>query len=249
MKIIYEKDSSNIEIDSGYFFAKAIFETISITNKAVFLEKHIERLNKSLKKININKTINIELVESFIKENSLKNCVLKIVVSEKNIVATIREINYTKEDYLKGFKLGISKVRRNTTSILPYIKSTSYIENLIEREKALADGKNEVLFLNENNKIAECSTSNLFFIKDKKIFTPSISCGLLNGIIRDWIIENYSVIEDEFELNDLFNADEVFITNSVVGIMKVVELDKKKYISSSISDKIKSKYLKIVEEL
>lgn len=249
MKIIYEKNNRNIEVDSGYFFAKAIFETILITNKAIFLEKHIERLNKSLKKININKIINIELIENFIKENSLKNCVLKIVVSEKNIVATTREINYTEEDYLKGFKLGISKVRRNTTSILPYIKSTGYIENLIEREKAIENGKNEVLFLNENNKITECSTGNIFFTKDKKIFTPSDSCALLNGIIRGWIIENYSVIEGEFELNDLFDADEVFITNSVIGIMKIVELNEKKYTSSCMSEKIKNEYLKIVEEI
>lgn len=247
MKIIYEKNK--IEVDSGYFFAKAIFETILITNKPIFLERHIRRLNKSLEKFNIDIALNKEIIEEFIKINSLKNCVLKIVVSEKNIVATTREINYKREDYIKGFKLGISIVKRNTTSILPYIKSTSYVENLLEREKALISGKNEILFLNENNNIAECSTSNLFFVKDKKIFTPSVSCGLLNGIIRSWIIENYEVIQGKFKLNDLFEADEVFITNSIIGIMKVIELDTKIYTSCNVSEKIKNEYLKVVEDI
>ncbi|MGL4451717.1 MAG: aminotransferase class IV [Sarcina sp.] len=249
MKIIYENNQEKINIDTGYFFAKAIFETILVKNKGIFLKEHILRLNNSLKKFNINQRIELRVIEEFIVQKSLKDCVLKIVVSEKNIVATTRKINYKNEDYIKGFKLSISGVKRNTTSILPYIKSTSYIENLLEREKALADNKNEVLFLNEYNNIAECSTSNIFFVKDKKIFTPNVSCGLLNGIIRSWIIENYEVIEGDFTLDDLFKADEVFITNSVIGIMKVIKLVDNIYINSQISEKIRNKYLKVMEDM
>ena len=249
MKITYIKENNKIITDSGYFFSKAIFETILIREKAVFLREHIDRLNKALIRIGVNQNIDMDAIENFIFTNQLSFCALKLVVSEKNIIATTREIMYNDKDYQKGFNLLVSRVQRNTTSIFPYIKSTAYMENLIEREKALLDGYNDAMFLNEKNMVSECSTSNIFFVKDKKIFTPVISCGLLNGIIRNWIIKNYKVVEGEFKLDDLLSAQEVFITNSLVGIMSVYKVNNKSYVENMITKKIREDYLKVLEDI
>ena len=238
-EISYNKDY--VKLDGGFYFAQGVFETILIKKEAIFLEEHINRLNKSIDIMNLGEHIYIKFIKNFIKEEKLKNIVLKIVVTEKNIVFSTREIKYSKEDYENGFKIKLSYVLRNPTSRMTYIKSLSYNENLYEYNKANKEGFNEVVFLNIYGNIAEGATSNIFIIKDKKIYTPKISDGILPGVVRNWVIENFEVCEKHLNKKDLYSADEVFITNSVLGIMKVVQFEEKKY-NTNVVEKIRSEY-------
>ena len=238
-EISYNKDY--VKLDGGFYFAQGVFETILIKKEAIFLEEHINRLNKSIDIMNLGEHINTKFIKNFIKEEKLKNIVLKIVVTEKNIVFSTREIKYSKEDYENGFKLKLSYVLRNPTSRMTYIKSLSYNENLYEYNKANKEGFNEVVFLNIYGNIAEGATSNIFIIKDKKIYTPMISDGILPGVVRNWVIGNFKVFEKHLNKKDLYSADEVFITNSVLGIMKVVQFEEKKY-NTNVVEKIRSEY-------
>lgn len=238
-EISYNKDY--VKLDGGFYFAQGVFETILIKKEAIFLEEHINRLNKSIDIMNLGEHIDTKFIKNFIKEEKLKNIVLKIVVTEKNIVFSTREIKYSKEDYENGFKIKLSSVLRNPTSRMTYIKSLSYNENLYEYNKANKEGFNEVVFLNIYDNIAEGATSNIFIIKDKKIYTPMISDGILPGVVRNWVIENFKVCEKHLNKKDLYSADEVFITNSVLGIMKVVQFEEKKY-NTNVVEKIRSEY-------
>ena len=238
-EISYNKDY--VKLDGGFYFAQGVFETILIKKEAIFLEEHINRLNKSIDIMNLGEHIDIKFIKNFIKEEKLKNIVLKIVVTEKNIVFSTRKIKYSKEDYKNGFNLKLSSILRNPTSNMTYIKSLSYNENLYEYNKANKEGFNEVVFLNIYGNIAECATSNIFIIKDKKIYTPMISDGILPGVVRNWVIENFEVCEKHLNKKDLYSADEVFITNSVLGIMKVVQFEEKKY-NTNVVEKIRSEY-------
>nr|WP_302703337.1 aminotransferase class IV [uncultured Clostridium sp.] len=238
-EISYNKDY--VKLDGGFYFAQGVFETILIKKEAIFLEEHINRLNKSIDIMNLGEHIDTKFIKNFIKEEKLKNIVLKIVVTEKNIVFSTREIKYSKEDYKNGFNLKLSSVLRNPTSNMTYIKSLSYNENLYEYNKANKEGFNEVIFLNIYDNIAEGATSNIFIIKDKKIYTPKISDGILPGVVRNWVIENFEVCEKHLNKKDLYSADEVFITNSVLGIMKVVQFEEEKY-NTNVVEKIRSEY-------
>ncbi|MEI3369103.1 MAG: aminotransferase class IV [Clostridium sp.] len=238
-EISYNKDY--VKLDGGFYFAQGVFETILIKKEAIFLEEHINRLNKSIDIMNLGEHIDTKFIKNFIKEEKLKNIVLKIVVTEKNIVFSTRKIKYSKEDYKNGFNLKLSSVLRNPTSNMTYIKSLSYNENLYEYNKANKEGFNEVVFLNIYGNIAEGATSNIFIIKDKKIYTPMISDGILPGVVRNWVIENFEVCEKHLNKKDLYSADEVFITNSVLGIMKVVQFEEKKY-NTNVVQKIRSEY-------
>lgn len=238
-EISYNKDY--VKLDGGFYFAQGVFETILIKKEAIFLEEHINRLNKSIDIMGLGEHIDIKFIKNFIKEEKLKNIVLKIVVTEKNIVFSTREIKYSKEDYKNGFNLKLSSVLRNPTSNMTYIKSLSYNENLYEYNKANKEGFNEVVFLNIYGNIAEGAASNIFIIKDKKIYTPKISDGILPGVVRNWVIENFEVCEKHLNKKDLYSADEVFITNSVLGIMKVVQFEEKKY-NTNVVEKIRSEY-------
>ncbi|HSN59030.1 MAG TPA: aminotransferase class IV, partial [Clostridiaceae bacterium] len=84
--------------------------------------------------------------------------------------------------------------------------------------------------------------SNVFFVKGDRIFTPSLECGLLGGIVRKVIIDSFDVTEGSFGREELLEADCVFLTNSVMGIMKIAGIDGKYYVESDILGAIKAEY-------
>ncbi|MCY6356499.1 aminotransferase class IV [Clostridium sp. ZS2-4] len=236
------REDSKIELDSGFFFGRGLFETVLVNDKPIFLKEHLQRLNKGLLKIGVKIQISEEYFLENIRKLNCKNCGVKIAVSEKNIVFTKREIAYKEEDYIKGFTVKVSKIKRNPHSHITYLKSLNYIDNAIEREAALKEGYNEVLFLNNYEYLSEGSISNIFFVKENKIYTPSIESGLLPGVVRRWVIDNYNVLEGQFILKDLLNSDGAFLTNSLMGIMKIDRIEKNVFEKSDIIDSIELKY-------
>jgi len=220
------KDADNkITLDEGFIFGRAVFETILIKEKPVFLKEHIQRMNSSATALSIKNEITEEYVLKLIDEFTIKNCALKIILSPENIILTTRAITYEKHHYEEGFSLTVSKVIKNESSLLPYLKWTGYVENLIIKEKAMEAGYNDAILLNSKGFVTETSLANIFFIKNNLLYTPSIDCGLLDGIVRKWIIKNYDVIEGYYTIDDIINSDGVFLCNSLMGIMKVNKIN------------------------
>lgn len=242
-----------IELDEGYSFGLGLFETILLyKGKPIFLDEHLARINKSIVDLgwNIKK---LEKDEAFQYLDNNKNGfeyeILKIVLSEKNRLFLKREYTYTEKDYQKGFSLNISKVRRNENSIFTFHKTLNYGDNILEKRKSKKLGYDEPIFLNSKNQITEGATSNIFVVVEDKIYTPKLSCGLLNGIVRQYIVSNYDIIESEIDLEFLNNADEIFLTNSLFGIMPVNNLEKKVFKSQKISKEIFNYYKKYIENI
>lgn len=237
-----------IELDEGYSFGLGLFETILLyKGKPVFLDEHLARINKSITNLEL-KIEKLEKDEVFQYLNKNKNIpeyeVLKIVLSEKNRLFLKREYTYTEKDYQRAFSLNISEVRRNENSIFTFHKTLNYGDNILEKRKSKKLGYDEPIFLNSKNQITEGAISNIFIVVGDKIYTPKLSCGLLNGIVRQYIVSNYDVIESEIDLEFLNNADEIFLTNSLFGIMPVNNLEKKVFKSQEISKNILQNYKK-----
>jgi 4-amino-4-deoxychorismate lyase len=241
-------ENPQIILDEGFMFGRGIFETLLVKEKPIFLKDHIDRMNKSLSILNISKKIDKNYIETIVDKYKLTNCVLKIVASDKNTVISTRSINYHSEDYKKGFKVRMSKLRRNSYSTIPYIKSINYIENILEKQRSIEEGFNETLFLNTDGYIAESSSGNIFFIKDDKLYTPSVNCGLLNGILRQWILNNFHVTEGNFTLEDILNSQGAFLTNSIMGIMKIVDIDEVNLSDHCLIEEISTCYKKEIYE-
>lgn len=244
-KIIEEE---KVFIDSGFYFGRGLFETMTINNEPVFLEEHLSRINNGLKVIGINKKITKDEVIDAVDKLQCGNCVLKLVVTEKNTLFNTRKNNYSEEDYKKGFRVKISSIKRNEFSQITYLKSLNYLDNILEHEKCINEGYNEVLFFNTEGKLAEGSVSNIFFIKHGKIYTPSTKCGLLEGTVRRFIINNFNVIEGKFSKEDLISSDSIFLTNSVMGVMKVYNVEGKNFKECNIIEQIKKVYEKQLEK-
>ena len=242
-----------IELDEGYSFGLGLFETILLyKGKPVFLDEHLARINKSITDLEL-KIEKLKKDEVFQYLNNNKNTpeyeVLKIVLSEKNRLFLKREYTYTEKDYQRAFSLNISEVRRNESSIFTFHKTLNYGNNILEKRKSKKLGYDEPIFLNSKNQITEGATSNIFVVVGDKIYTPKLFCGLLNGIVRQYIVSNYDVIEKEIDLEFLNNADEIFLTNSLFGIMPVNNLEKKVFKSQEISKEILNSYKKYAKNL
>lgn len=241
-------DKEIIHLDRGFFFGYGLFETILVKNgQPIFLEEHLNRLNAGLNQLNIDQMVHLNDILNQIKVFRKKDYALKITVTDQNILLSSRDLTYNKENYEKGMSLNISKVRRNPSAYTTYLKSLNYTDNMIEKENSVKLGYDETLFLNTEGFISEGSMSNVFLIINDQIHTPSVECGLLNGIIRAWITKYYNVIEDRYTLNQLLNSDGLFITNSLMGIMKVNKVGETPIKDHPMIKKLQEEYNDLLE--
>ena len=181
-----------ITLDQGYFFGIGAFETVAVEGgNPVFLKEHYERLFCAMEFLNLQlSTDELEDKVGKVLEEPFMNTgrkVLKITASEKNLLVTTRENTYDEKQYKKGFTADFSSVRRNETSPFTYHKTLNYGDCLREKHLSHERGMDEPVFLNTKGMIAEGATTNVFFVKNGDIFTPSVECGLLPGIMRDYI--------------------------------------------------------------
>ncbi len=236
----------DIIFDEGYSFGLGVFETISvIDNHAVLLDYHLDRLRHGAEVLHIKMEVTKEKVYSYIKENPMKNGVLKIIVSEKNTIYQCRENNYTQDKYKVGFSTGLSSVVRNETSVFTYIKSLNYGDNILEKRSACKKGYDEPVFINSKGQLTEGATTNIFFVKDKKIVTPFSSCGILDGTMRKYIMKKYDVEEKVIYPHEVCSFDEMFLTNSLMGIMPVYRFEEHYFDKRECADYILREYLKV----
>lgn len=236
-----------INLDNGFYFGIGAFETILLHNKKlVFLSEHLKRLDKALRFFKIKNSLNVDDLYNFINKNQHFNGAIKIIVSEKNSLFEFKENPYNQSTYEKGFSLTKSKLKKNEYSPITYFKTLNYAENILERQKAIEKGYNEAIFLNTKNQITEGTVSNIFFVKNNIIYTPKISCGLLNGIMRQYILSNYNINEKIITLDMMDDFDEAFLTNSLMGIMPVLNFEDKIFESKKVSNEILNNYKKLI---
>lgn len=108
--------------------------------------------------------------------------------------------------------------------------ASNYANAALARVEALKDGYDESIMLNYHGKVAEGSAENIFLVNDEEIFTPPLSAGILNGITRDSVIKiarsnGISVTEKNIDREDLYIADEVFMTGTAAEVKSVTEID------------------------
>ena len=111
--------------------------------------------------------------------------------------------------------------------------ASNYANAALARMEALENGYDEAIMLNYQGKVAEGSAENIFIIKDDIIQTPPLSAGGLEGITRDSIIRIIEknggfVIEQDLDRDDLYNADEIFMTGTAAEVKSVTQIDKVK---------------------
>lgn len=208
-------------VDDGFLFGIGFFETILIMDGPCFLSDHVKRINMSLEAFGIERRLTETCLSQLIHTNSWQNTVLKIVISETNAIAITRSIPYTEKHYEEGFSLTQSTVTKSSRSAFIAHKSLNYGENIWALKAAKKEGYNDCLFSNEFGNITESSLANLFIIEDGQLITPPLADGLLPGIIRSKIIENFEVKQEAITPERILKCQGAFLTNCVVGVIRV----------------------------
>ncbi len=238
-----------MEHDDGFSFGIGAFETMLVHDgRVVLADPHVGRLNRALEELGIPKRFDTDVINDHVSDGRLDGRVLKLEVSERNTIFSDRPVQYTEDDYVRGFDLTVSEVRRNETSAFTYIKSLQYGENIMEKRRAKAKGFDEPIFLNSRGEVCEGATSNIFFTRDGCIVTPDIGCGLLPGTVREYVIDSHEVEVRRILPDELDGFDGCFLTNAVMGIMPVRSFDGIVFGENGIAWEVRRRYLSDIEK-
>ena len=135
------------------------------------------------------------------------------------------------EGIRKGIRVKVSSWRRFSHDAFPNAKATgTYINSILAKREAVADGYDEALMLNSDGAISEGSGENLFLISDGVVYTPPLSAGCLDGVTRNAVMtllsdDGYRVVEKTIHRSDLYYCDELFMTGTAAEVTPIREVD------------------------
>lgn len=236
-------------MDRGFLFGDGVYEVIPVYNDKIFQFKHhIDRLNKSLNDIKLSvdlaysdwDKIFTQLLQHNAEFGANQSIYLQITRGESNernhafpkiikptifaFSSPLRTLSY--EELQKG-KTAITHV--DTRWQLCNIKAISLLANILLYQQGLDKHAAETILIRDN-KVIEGSTSNLFIVKDNTLITPPLSQWILGGITRDLVLtlakdNQLPYREADIEKDQLFSADEVWITSSTREIYPIIKVD------------------------
>ena len=183
-----------------------------------------------------------------LQANSLRDSYIRVVVTrgagtlgldpnrcpEPNVFIITDKISlYPDELYENGLDIITAATMRNhPNAVNPRVKSLNYLNNILAKIEAIDAGTLEAVMLNHLGYVAECTGDNLFIVRDGAVFTPPIAAGILEGITRNEIIgiareQGLEVREENITRQDLYVADECFLTGTAAEVVPVVRIDKR----------------------
>jgi branched-chain amino acid aminotransferase group I len=243
-----ENQPSILVTDRGFLYGFGLFESIRLYpasggfGKPFRLEDHVHRMNNSAKRLGIPIDVSLrsfrEIIERLVKLNSLPTGRLRIILTAGTkskkylptyVVQTLPVEDYT-DSWERGTKIGIAPYRRSTESPIYQHKTLNYLENILFREEAQRKKMTELIFTNTRDELTEGAISNIFIVKDEEVFTPPLSANILPGITRQIICNLCKELAIKVHRKVLYedaiiNADEVFITNSIIEVMPIFKCD------------------------
>jgi len=249
-RLVQRNKATISALDYGFLYGFGLFETMRAYAGKIFrLDNHLSRLEDSAELLGLS-IEGMELkdaVMAIIKANNLDSARVRITISpgegainadpgtcKKNTVLVVAEkyIPCTQQVYREGFRAVTSSFRRNSLSLLAGLKSTSYLMSVMARQEAKKVGADEAICLNEKGLLAEASMSNIFAVTDGRLRTPSLESGILPGITRQMVLELASKIdicsfEEDIEPDELYKAQEAFLTSSLLEVMPLTGIDDK----------------------
>lgn len=228
-----------------------LIETIKVVNgRPVFRNLHVKRLFNSLKVINVQES-EYKLEDRMLRllkyeciEKGLKNFRLRLEVQKNRAHEYMPEIAALKWNCtlrpLESVKYVWNDVGLKITVLPKDRKPLDVFANLKHTERAIYDKAiqyarendfDDALVLNENNTIADASIYNIFLVKDNVVYTVPLSDGPVAGVLRELLLTRLpatKIIEKTITIMDLYNADEIFLTNALRGIRWVEFIDDKR---------------------
>ena len=241
-------------VSSAMLYGRGVFTTLAIYNSTPFLwSKHWERLSSHAAKLDVGLTgfseKNVgDALRKLIAVNQVSQGRARVIL----LARSGRDIWKTKTPGARktdliimtgdahqaatgGISLAVSPFRVSTFSPTTGIKSLNYLDHVLSWEEAQRRDFDEAVMLNERGEIVSGTLANIFWTKNGTIHTPALSTGAIAGITRELIVELAAkhfipLVEGVYEIADLTDADEIFLSSSGLGIAPVHTFDFRRYV-------------------
>jgi len=229
---------------AGLICGWGLFTTVRIVRGEAFAyERHWRRLEKDaalirLPMIYTGARVRVQLQE-LIRTNKVKDGCARIYVvwntvgswrsdekmPEVDLVITTADLPH----YPEMVRLALREHGRHAASPLAGVKTISWLDSVWAAEEAKREGYDEVVLLNERGEVSECTAANIFVVRNDKVVTPPLSSGCLEGVTRGVLMEiaaeaGTTVVEQTLRPDDLYAAEEVFITSTNRNVIGVKEI-------------------------
>lgn len=234
--------------DRGFLLGDGLFETIRVRRgRAVRWTLHLARLlaGASVIKLPIpwSDAELATILDRTLVAGQLREAVVRLTVSRgvsqrrgllpdpdalpTLVVHAAPFDGYPPQLYERGMHAIVSNVRRHEGSPLARIKSLNYLENILARREAAAQGADEALVLNTAGDLAGASAANVFVVLDGRVVTPPLASGALPGTVRQALLDRFSdrVTERPVALAEVTASEEAFLTNALMGVMPLTALN------------------------
>jgi branched-chain amino acid aminotransferase len=269
--------------DHGLLYGDGVFEGIRVYKRKIFkLKQHMDRLYRCCKAISLTVPIDVEemiaIQRQTIEANNLDDGYIRLVVTRgfgtlgldprrclvPGIICIADQIRlYSEDSYTKGMRVVVAKRPKMPVACLdPKIKSLNYLNNILAKVEAIEAGCDEAIMLSQDGWVTECTGDNLFFVKGGVVYTPPNSTGVsgsLDGVTQRFVKEEvipacgFKCVVKEFRLEEVFAADEVFLTGTAAEMIAVTEIDHtdgKRYSIGTgegpITKKLRAKFREVV---
>ncbi|TSI05487.1 aminotransferase class IV [Lysinibacillus sp. BW-2-10] len=253
-KVIDERDVHISPFDHGFLYGLGFFEVFrTYQGRVILLEEHFNRLCSSLNHYRISMPYTIKSIENavfeLLKRGSNKDSVFRLNVSAGTAMDSF-PLQYKNpnvilfQEALPLRKRGTEKkaiwlkTRRNTPEQHTRFKSHHFGNNILARFEIDNLDTTEGFFLTSKGLVAEGVKSNIFWVRDGILYTPSLVAGIVPGITRQWVIHaaqqfGIPVVEDIFIKSDVENAYECFVTNSIEELVPISKIGRTKFLGES----------------
>lgn len=245
--------------DHGFLYGEGVYEVLRTYNRQPFLfDRHMRRLRNSAGMLALPVPLaDIELARRCHDTMGAaglesgpggdgREAYIRILVTRgigeisydpaacptPSIVIIVKEhVPPAPEVFDHGVRVALVPIIRNHPgTVNPLIKSNNLLNNALAMQEAARRGGFEGIMRNYNGELAECTTSNLFVVKNGTALTPPLAAGLLPGITREFLFEvgrdlGIPVLESTLKDSDLFGADEAFLTSTTREIVPIVQVD------------------------
>lgn len=252
-RISSQQDAVIPVFDHGFLYGEGIYETLRTYAGRLFLyDRHMRRLRNSARMVELTPPFTDDQLATRIDE-TIAAARLNRAEAYVRILVTrgVGELTYDlkatptpswviivkplvpppAETYQRGVKVVLVDVVRNhPQSVSPLIKSNNLMNSALAAQQASKRGGFEAVMRNYRGELTECTQSNFFIVKDGAALTPPVESGLLPGITREFVFElgrdhGIDVREEVLRDDDLFGADEAFLTSTTREILPIVNVD------------------------
>lgn len=244
-RFVHESKAAVSVTDRGFTLGDGVFDTmLAVDDKLQYAPEHFERLLQHCRAMQIDFTDTAEtfgaMAQQLLQKNKLTEGrhAIRTTVTRgpgarglappENATPTVvmRASPAPEPDNMPPVKAMIVKhIRRNEFSPLSRIKSLNYGDNIIALIEAQQNGYNDAILLNTKGNVCCASAANIFIEENGKLITPPLEDGAMDGITRAQIIAEKNATEESITPERLYNADAVYLTNSITGMRQAVSID------------------------